>query len=400
VQIQGISINHDTRKSKRIKISGYECPRGCDSLAGMKKVLSVVGARPNYMKIAPVHRAFERYRDTIQHLIVHTGQHYSQSMSDAFFRDLKMPDPVEFLDVGSGTHAEQTAKIMMRFEKVCLERKPDLVLVAGDVNSTIACALTATKCGILVGHIEAGLRSFDRTMPEEINRIATDAICDYCFVTERSGLENLGREGFPPERTFFVGNTMIDSLHYAMSSARSAGMVEKLRLSHGGYALVTLHRPSNVDESQQLRRILEILAELSLRRDVIVPLHPRTQKNVDLFGLQSVIDAAPALRVIEPLGYIDFLSLILDADFVLTDSGGIQEETTALGIPCITMRTTTERPVTCEIGTNVLVRPEAHALREAIADMLDKPRKKGVVPPLWDGNAAVRITETIARLIR
>jgi UDP-N-acetylglucosamine 2-epimerase (non-hydrolysing) len=366
----------------------------------VKNVISVVGARPNYMKVAPVHRAFERYGNTIQHSIVHTGQHYSQSMSDAFFQDLKMPDPVEFLDVGSCSHAEQTGKIMMRFEKVCLERKPDLVLVAGDVNSTIACALTSTKCGIRVGHIEAGLRSFDRSMPEEINRIATDAICDYCFVTEQSGIENLRREGFPAERTFFVGNTMIDSLHFAMPSARSCGMAHRLGLSRGKYALVTLHRPSNVDAPLQLRQILEILVDLSGRRHVVVPLHPRTRKNVDLFGLQSVIDSAPALRVIEPLGYIDFLSLVLDADFVLTDSGGIQEETTALGIPCITMRTTTERPVTCEIGTNVLVRPEPCALRQAVADMLDKPRKKGALPPLWDGNAAVRIAETIARLLQ
>ncbi|HYK88408.1 MAG TPA: UDP-N-acetylglucosamine 2-epimerase (non-hydrolyzing) [Acidobacteriota bacterium] len=366
----------------------------------MKKVISVVGARPNYMKVAPVHRAFERYRDSIEHLIVHTGQHYSQSMSDAFFEDLKMPEPAEFLDVGSASHAEQTARIMVRFEKVCLERKPDLVLVAGDVNSTIACALTATKCGIRAGHIEGGLRSFDRTMPEEINRIATDAICDYCFVTEQSGLDNLKKEGFPAERAFFVGNTMIDSLHFAMPAARSCGILPKMGLCPHEYALVTLHRPSNVDEPGQLRRILEILAELSRRRIVVVPLHPRTRKNVDLFGLQSVIESAPGLRVIDPLGYIHFLGLVLEADFVLTDSGGIQEETTALGIPCITMRTTTERPVTCEIGTNILVHPEAEKLRQAIADMMDKPRKVGRVPPLWDGRAAERIAEILARLLK
>jgi UDP-N-acetylglucosamine 2-epimerase (non-hydrolysing) len=366
----------------------------------MKKVISVVGARPNYMKIAPVHRAFARYADGFEHLIVHTGQHYSQSMYDAFFEDLKMPEPAEFLDVGSASHAEQTARIMVRFEKVCLERRPDLVLVAGDVNSTIACALTATKCLMPVGHIEAGLRSFDRTMPEEINRIATDAICDYCFVTEQSGLDNLKREGFPAERMFLVGNTMIDSLHHALPAARGCGILRKMELSPRGYALVTLHRPSNVDEAQQLRQILEILAELSRRRTVVVPLHPRTRKNVDLFGLQPLIDGAPGLRVIDPLGYINFLALILDADFVLTDSGGIQEETTALGIPCLTMRTTTERPVTCEIGTNVLVPPEAEGLRRAIGDMLDKPRKTGKVPPLWDGKAAERIAEIIVRVLK
>ncbi len=320
-------------------------------------------------------------------------------MSDAFFEDLEMPKPAEFLEVGSASHAEQTARIMVRFEKVCLERKPDLVLVAGDVNSTIACALTAAKCGIRVGHIEGGLRSFDRTMPEEINRIATDAICDYCFVTEQSGLDNLKKEGFAAERMFLVGNTMIDSLYHALPAARSCGMVQKLGLNSRNYALVTLHRPSNVDEPEQLRQILEILAELSRRRTVIVPLHPRTRKNVDLFGLRSVIEGAPGLRVIEPLGYINFLALVLDADFVLTDSGGIQEETTALGIPCLTMRTTTERPITCQIGTNVLVRPEPEVLRQAIADVLDKPRKAGRIPPLWDGRAAERIAEIVIRVL-
>ncbi len=366
----------------------------------MKKVISVVGARPNYMKVAPVHRAFERHADVIEHLIVHTGQHYSHSMSDAFFEDLKMPEPVEFLEVGSASHAEQTARIMIRFERVCLGRKPDLVLVAGDVNSTIACALTAAKCGIRVGHIEAGLRSFDRTMPEEINRIATDAICDYCFVTEQSGLDNLQREGFPAERTFFVGNTMIDSLHYCLAAARNCGILPKMGLCPREYALVTIHRPSNVDEPGQLRQILEVLVELSRRKTIVVPLHPRTRKNVDHFGLQSLVEGAPGLRVIDPLGYIRFLALILHADFVLTDSGGIQEETTALGIPCLTMRTTTERPITCEIGTNVLVHPEAEVLRGVIADIMDRPRRAGRVPPLWDGKAAERIAETIVRVLR
>ena len=368
-------------------------------VARMKKVISVVGARPNYMKIAPVHRAFAPYAGEVQHLVVHTGQHYGESMSDSFFQDLEMPAPTAFLDVGSASHAEQTARIMVRFEKVCLEQNPDLVLVAGDVNSTIACALTSAKCGIRVGHIEGGLRSFDRTMPEEINRIATDAICDYCFVTEQSGLDNLKKEGFPADRAFFVGNTMIDSLHFALPAARSCGILDKLRIEAGSYALVTLHRPSNVDEPGQLRRILEVLAELSGRRTVLVPLHPRTRKNIDAFGLQKTIDSAPGLRVIEPLGYVHFLGLILDADFVLTDSGGIQEETTALGIPCITMRTSTERPVTCEVGTNVLVRPEADRLRGAISDMLEKPRKKGSIPPLWDGHAAERIAEIIVNLL-
>lgn len=364
----------------------------------MKKVLSIVGARPNYMKVAPVHRAFEPYSGRVEHTIIHTGQHYSADMYDTFFQDLEMPEPAEFLDAGSGSHAEQTAKIMVRFEKVCLQRKPDLVLVAGDVNSTIACALTAAKCGIRVGHIEAGLRSFDRGMPEEINRIATDAICDYAFITEQSGLGNLRREGFPPERAFFVGNTMIDSLRFALPAARKAGMAAVLGLAPRSYALVTLHRPTNVDEPGQLRQLLEILVEVSCRCAMIVPLHPRTRKNIEAFGLDALVGAAPGLRIMEPLGYIRFLSLLVDADFVLTDSGGIQEETTALGISCITMRTTTERPITCELGTNRLVRPEPEPLREAIADLFEKPRKQGVVPPLWDGHAAERIASIIVNL--
>jgi UDP-N-acetylglucosamine 2-epimerase (non-hydrolysing) len=363
----------------------------------MKKILSVVGARPNYMKVAPVHRALEKYADEVQDFIIHTGQHYGAAMSDSFFQDLQMPEPAKFLDVGSGTHAEQTAKIMTRFEKVCLEEKPDLVLVAGDVNSTIACALTAVKCGIRVGHIEAGLRSFDRGMPEEINRVATDAICDYCFVTEQSGMDNLAREGFARERTFFVGNTMIDSLHFALPAARQSNILGQLGLAPKSYAAVTLHRPTNVDDPRQLRQLLEILVDLTKRRTVVIPLHPRTRKNLELFGLQSIVEENDNMKLIDPLGYVSFIALVLNADFVLTDSGGIQEETTALGIPCLTMRTTTERPITCEIGTNILVPPDAEPLTFAIAEMVDKPRKKGRIPPLWDGRAAERIAEIVVR---
>jgi UDP-N-acetylglucosamine 2-epimerase (non-hydrolysing) len=362
----------------------------------MKKILSVVGARPNFMKIAPIHRAFQRFSECINHNIIHTGQHYSAEMSDAFFKDLQMPDPAEFLEVGSGTHAEQTAKIMVRFEKVCFDQKPDLVLVAGDVNSTIGCTLVAAKCGIPVGHVEAGLRSFDRSMPEEINRIATDSICDYCFVTEQSGMDNLKREGFTMERVFFVGNTMIDSLHFALPAARRSDIGRQLGLAPRSYALVTLHRPSNVDDPEQLRMLLDLLAEFSSHRKMVIPLHPRTRKNIDAFGLQHRVDGNKNMKIMEPLGYIQFLALMMNSDFVLTDSGGIQEETTALGIPCITMRTTTERPITCELGTNILVRPEVTALRGAISDILEKPRKTGTLPPLWDGKAAERIVALIA----
>ena len=365
----------------------------------MKTILSVVGARPNYMKVAPVHRAFEPYGDCVSHAIVHTGQHYSAAMSDAFFVDLQMPEPVEFLQASSGTHAEQTAKIMVRFEKVCLERKPNLVLVGGDVNSTIACALTAAKCGIPVGHIEAGLRSFDRSMPEEVNRVATDSISTYAFVTEQSGLDNLRREGFSEDHTFFVGNTMIDSLRFALPAAQKAKRCASLGLAPQSYVLVTLHRPSNVDDPVQLRRLLETLVEFSRRRVVVMPLHPRTRRNIGVFGLDPIISGESGLRLMEPLGYIHFLSLLVDADFVLTDSGGIQEETTALDVPCLTLRTTTERPITCELGSNQLIRPEPERLHEAFTNLLDQPRKKGTLPPFWDGKAAQRIVDALIRLL-
>lgn len=364
----------------------------------MKKVISVVGARPNFMKVAPIHRAFAAYANKVEHSIVHTGQHYDAAMSDAFFRDLDMPAPAVFLGVGSASHAEQTARVMVAFEQICRELQPDMVIVVGDVNSTIACSLSAVKSGIPVAHVEAGLRSFDRSMPEEINRIATDAICDYCFVTEQSGLDNLYRENKAQDRIFFVGNTMIDSLHYALPVARSSAIVEELGLSKQGYAVVTLHRPSNVDNAEQLQSLLDVLCELSHKRRVVLPLHPRTRKNIEAFGLQKKLEAFPGVLLLEPQGYIQFLALMLNSDFVLTDSGGIQEETTALGIPCITMRTTTERPVTCEIGTNILVEPEADKLRVVLHGAIHNPRKLGVVPPLWDGRAAERIASTIIEL--
>jgi UDP-N-acetylglucosamine 2-epimerase (non-hydrolysing) len=284
---------------------------------------------------------------------------------------------------------------MIEFEKVCLDLMPDLVIVVGDVNSTIACALTAVKLGVKVAHVEAGLRSFDRTMPEEINRIATDAICDFCFVTEDSGMQNLRNENFPPEKVFFVGNTMIDSLHHALPSARESDITARLGLVRGEYALVTLHRPSNVDDPAQLREILDILSQLARERKVVFPVHPRTRKNISSYGLDALLDDAPGIILTEALGYIDFLSLMMNADFVLTDSGGIQEETTALGVPCITSRVTTERPVTCTLGTNILVQPEKTAILGALDDMLHRPRRAGQVPPLWDGHAAERIVALI-----
>ncbi len=361
----------------------------------MKKILSVVGARPNFMKVAPIHRAFARYAASIDHSICHTGQHYDAAMSDAFFNDLEMPAPRYFLGVGSGSHAEQTARVMVEFEKVLLDAQPDLVIVVGDVNSTIACVLTAAKLHIATAHVEAGLRSFDRTMPEEINRMATDAICDYCFVTEQSGLDHLLHDGFPEERTFFVGNTMIDSLHYALDKANQSSIVQDLKLEPKKYVLMTIHRPSNVDDEAQLRMLLELFCELSAERDVVFPVHPRTRKNIQSFGMEELLAKHPRVHLIDPQGYVPFLALMKNADFVMTDSGGIQEETTALGVGCITLRTTTERPVTVELGTNILIHPTALNMRREIDRMLHHTRKVGTVPLLWDGHAADRIAEII-----
>lgn len=365
----------------------------------MKKVISVVGARPNFMKVAPLHRAFAQYSAQCVHQICHTGQHYDAAMSDAFFNDIDMPEPTYFLGIGSGSHAEQTARVMVEFEKVCLEAKPDLVIVVGDVNSTIACTLTASKLHIKTAHVEAGLRSYDRTMPEEINRIATDAISDYCFITEQSGLDNLQHDGFNPNNMFFVGNTMIDSLHYALPKAEQSGILAELGLQPRGYVLMTIHRPSNVDDREQLEMLLRIFRDLSQERDIVFPVHPRTRKNIAAHGLQHLVDESPRLHLIEPQGYVNFLALMKNADFVMTDSGGIQEETTALGVPCITLRTTTERPITCTLGTNVLIQPNESAIRAAIHTAIHNPRKQGTVPPLWDGNAAQRITDIIVNKI-
>ncbi|MFM2132868.1 MAG: hypothetical protein RL156_149 [Bacteroidota bacterium] len=351
------------------------------------------------MKVAPIHRAFAAYADSVRHLICHTGQHYDARMSDAFFQDLNMPEPHTFLGVGSGSHAEQTARVMVEFEKICLQEKPDLVIVVGDVNSTIACVLTAAKLHIPTAHVEAGLRSGDRTMPEEINRIATDAISDYCFVTEKSGMDHLRESGYPAHRTFFVGNTMIDSLHYALPMSEQSPILHDLGLTKQGYVLATLHRPSNVDDATQLRMLLELFAEISSERDIVFPVHPRTRKKAEEFGLQPLLELHPRIRLIEPQGYISFLALMKNADYVMTDSGGIQEETTALGIPCLTLRTTTERPSTVDLGTNILIPPTAEAIHSEVRALHRGQRKQGTVPPLWDGHAAERITDIITQKI-
>lgn len=361
----------------------------------MKKIISVVGARPNFMKVAPIDRALKQFSDIAKHIIVHTGQHYDVNMSDSFFADLKLPKPDYFLGVGSGSHAEQTAKIMTEFEKICQSENPDLVIVVGDVNSTVACSLTAVKMGIKVAHIEGGLRSFDRSMPEEINRMATDAICDYCFVTEESALRNLKNSGFPEENVFFTGNTMIDSQLFAFEEAKKSIKMNELGLKPKEFVLVTLHRPSNVDEKDQLEMLLQVLAGLSEHRKVVFPVHPRTRKNIISFGMEEYLKDINNLLFVEPLSYLDFLALMMKSDFVMTDSGGIQEETTVLNIPCLTLRTTTERPVTIDLGTNILIKPEREKIQQAIDSLLFNERKTGKIPPLWDGKAGERIARII-----
>lgn len=363
-----------------------------------KKIISVVGARPNFMKVAPIHRAFEAFKDELEHVICHTGQHYDANMSDAFFEDLDMPLPKFFLGIGSGSHAEQTARIMVEFEKIILDYKPDLVIVVGDVNSTIACTLTAAKCAIKTAHIEAGLRSGDRLMPEELNRMATDAITDYYFITEQSGLDNLKREGVPDDRVFFVGNTMIDSLFYALPKAKESNILSELGLKPKEYSLITIHRPSNVDEPENLRDMLEVLAHISKARTVVFPVHPRTRGNIIKFGLEEFLKN-DRIKFIDPQGYINFLSLMMNSDFVLTDSGGIQEETTVLGIPCITARTTTERPITISLGTNKLVLPTKENIINAVDAHLKSEPRIGKIPPLWDGKAAERIVTVIRQKV-
>jgi UDP-N-acetylglucosamine 2-epimerase (non-hydrolysing) len=350
-------------------------------------ILHVVGARPNFMKAAPVVRALGKWPDCRQTL-VHTGQHYDKNLSDVFFSQLSMPEPDVNLEVGSGSHAAQTAEVMKRFEPVVLERKPDMVLVYGDVNSTVAAALVCSKLLIRVAHVEAGLRSFDRTMPEEINRIVTDRLADMLFTPSEDGDINLQHEGVPAEKIFRVGNVMIDSLVRLLPVATQSpanGLPER-------YALVTLHRPSNVDDGASLRGILKSLLEVNEQLEVVFPVHPRTRQRIEQFGINI-----EKLHLLEPLPYIEFLSLQRRAAVVITDSGGIQEETTYLGVPCLTLRANTERPVTVSMGTNVLVGQDLGLLNSELARVLEGKAKKGSIPPLWDGHAGQRIAEALHR---
>jgi UDP-N-acetylglucosamine 2-epimerase (non-hydrolysing) len=360
----------------------------------MIHVMHVVGARPNFMKVAPVHAALAR-RDGVRQSIVHTGQHYDEKMSDVFFRELGLPAPDVNLEVGSGSHAQQTAQIISRFEGAVLADRPDLVLVYGDVNSTMAAALVCAKLLIKVGHVEAGLRSFDGTMPEEVNRIVTDRLSDVLFTPSSDGNVNLQREGVSADRIHLVGNVMIDTLVRLLPEAEMRAAQPPLDAWQGRrYTLVTLHRPSNVDEPESLRAILEALGELAREIDVLFPVHPRTHQRIQQMG----ITLDERISLIEPLSYLEFLAAQRGAALVVTDSGGVQEETTFLGVPCLTLRENTERPVTVTIGTNLLVGRDLARMLDESRRILRGEGKKGAVPPLWDGRAAERIADVVCAL--
>jgi len=399
----------------------------------MLKIISVVGARPNFMKVAPLHKAFEKWSVvssqlaedsgkwksakggeigkaeekttpinhqplTINHLICHTGQHYDEKMSKVFFDELELPKPDFYLGVGSGSHAEQTAKVMIEFEKILLQEKPDIVIVVGDVNSTIACSLAAVKLHIKVAHVEAGLRSFDKEMPEEINRVLTDTISDFLFITEKSGLENLKNSGISDKKVFFVGNCMIDSLVHYLPKVDSSTITEDYKLTPSNYIVVTLHRPSNVDEEKSLKEVIAMLNHLSEKRKIVFPIHPRTRANIMAFGLESMLNDNIILT--DPIGYLDFISLVKNCELVITDSGGIQEESTYLGVQCLTLRDNTERPVTVDVGTNHLIGTDFKKAERAALEILSGKKKIGKIPELWDGKAAERIAEILLEELR
>ncbi len=377
----------------------------------MLKIMSIAGARPNFMKLASIVRAVEKNNGDsttpeIRHIIVHTGQHYDQKMSDSFFVDLGIPQPDMNLDVGSGSHASQTAEIMKRFEPVLLDQCPDVLLVVGDVNSTIACTLVASKIEYpshcsrkrpVIVHVEAGLRSFDRDMPEEVNRILTDTISDLLFTTEEACLAQLQSEGVATEKVHFAGNVMIDTLMQHVDRAESSTIKDTLGIE-GPYALVTLHRPSNVDTLEALQPLVECLEKIALKQQIVFPVHPRTKNCLESFGLYQRLADNSAITLAAPLGYLDFLKLIKDATVVITDSGGIQEETTVLQVPCVTLRENTERPVTVDVGTNYLIGTDPAKILETVFNILAGKGKIGTIPPLWDGHAGERIVETLLSL--
>ena len=358
------------------------------------KILNVVGARPNLMKIAPLVEEMQKHPD-ISQILLHTGQHYDEKMSKIFFDELGIPKPDIYLGIGSGSHAQQTARVMTAFEKELLEHQPDAVVVVGDVNSTLACTITAAKLWIPVAHIEAGLRSFDRKMPEEINRIVTDALSDFLFITSRNAEKNLLREGISAKKIFFVGNVMIDTLMKHRARAEKLNTPEKFGLQRAQYALLTLHRPSNVDTPGVFAGILDALETIQNDLPILFPAHPRTINRLAKFGFSERVAAMSNLRIVEPLGYLEFLNLMMHAKLMLTDSGGIQEETTILGVPCLTLRENTERPVTITEGTNTLVGTNPSEIVSAVQTVLTGHGKTGRIPELWDGHAAERIVKIL-----
>lgn len=365
-------------------------------VASGANIFLVAGARPNFMKIAPI-LSLLRKKTRFRPVLIHTGQHYDHAMSQSFFRDLELSPPKVNLGVGSGSQAQQTGRIMREFERVVLKEPPDLVMVVGDVNSTVSCSLVAAKLHIPVAHVEAGLRSFDRRMPEEINRVLTDAISDYLFTTCTDANENLLQEGIPPEKIFFVGNVMIDSLLRFRDKSKSSPMVERLKLRRREYALMTLHRPSNVDKVETLRSILHAVEVIQQRMPVIFPIHPRSRKMLRQFGLEVQAAQMPNLRIIDPVGYIDFLRLMDLSRLVLTDSGGIQEETTVLGVPCLTLRENTERPITVREGTNLVVGTDPDRIIQKANAIIEGQTMRPRRPKFWDGRAAFRIVNVLLK---
>ncbi|OGC91172.1 MAG: UDP-N-acetylglucosamine 2-epimerase [candidate division Zixibacteria bacterium RBG_16_53_22] len=359
-----------------------------------KKIALITGARPNFIKAAPLLKELRKNPDRFSSILIHTGQHYDHKLSQLFFEQLHMPDPDIYLGVGSGSHARQTADIMIGLEKVFLDMRPDLIVVFGDVNSTMAAAIVAAKLCLKIAHVEAGLRSFDHAMPEEINRIVTDRLSDLLFVTEKSGVENLCNEGVSSEKIFFAGNIMIDSLTENLKTCQNSEILRTLSLRRQKYAVLTLHRPSNVDNQEMLGSLLKTMKRIGTRIPVIFPCHPRTRKEMSSKG--HLNDDNDEFRIIEPLGYLDFLKLQMDSKFVMTDSGGIQEETTFLKIPCITLRNNTERPITTEIGTNTLAGTDPEKIMEAVDSVMGNAYKAGRIPELWDGKTAERIVKVIA----
>lgn len=383
-----------------VSTTSTAAPMAASSVA-LGPVVCVVGARPNFMKMAPILRALAAHQPPIPALLLHTGQHYDHGMSHQLFEDLRLPQPDINLEVGSGSHAVQTAEVMRRFEPVIDEYKPSCVLVVGDVNSTLACTLVAVKRGVPVAHVEAGLRSYDRKMPEEINRVLTDQVADRLYTTERSAADNLQREGVAAERVCFTGNVMIDSLLESRDRARTAADtlrahdIDPAMLQQPkGYAVVTMHRPSNVDDPVTLRALLETLAAVAQKLPLVFAMHPRTRSNIERFGLGGLTDPA-RVAILPPQGYLEMVGLMAGATLVLTDSGGLQEETTALGVPCLTMRENTERPITVDQGTNTMVGRDRQAILSGVADIVEGRGKRGRVPEFWDGKAAERIASDL-----